>query len=363
MLQSFLLLAACSGDDSVVDTFVNDYDRGTYTMENAIFFNVDGFNRGTTDKVSTRAVGREDLTRLRQDGFAVFACRTGQHPYVSSTISWNFMWNQKVTYSTNGWSYAPIKYWPNEAGGEQRDEYITFFAYAPYSKGDESDKASLCIVDYSNATEIGDPWLVYQLGGSENDWQDHQVDLLYAFAKDQQRPDKTGAKVKLSFRHALAGAGDQVKVVCSDMLKSKLSQLAASLSENVTMTLEKVRLDYTLTRKGRLVLNNASEPNWQAVASEDPMVHRILEINSNHVMARASDSSCSTYEYSKSDLGVFYIPMNPVGHTQQVEVTLSYSLSNGYSGTVGGVIKLAANGGYSQNQDFVLTISGATPLQ
>lgn len=362
-LPAFLLLAACAGDDAAVAPI--SVNPGAEAKGSAICFTVDQSYSNNPEVASTRAAGREDLSRLRSDGFGVFACRTGKHPYVSSSINWNFMWNQQVTYAATGWTYSPVKYWPNDMTGEEGDEYITFFAYAPYSKRDRSDKASRCIVDFSNNTEIGDAWLTYQLGGEEDDWQNHQVDLLYAVAKDQKRPEKTGARIKFSFRHALAGAGDRVKVVCSDPFQNKLRQLATEAGADVTLTLDKVTLDYTLTRKGRLVLNNASEPNWQEIASDDPMVHRMLELtpaSGEKVIATASATACRVNDYEKSDLGVFYIPMNPAGHTQQVEVTVSYSLSTGYTGSVSGVIELAVDGAESSNQDYVLTLSSRTPL-
>lgn len=359
-LPAFLLLAACAGDGAADDSI--SLSRSDAAGGSAIFFSIDENSSATNGRSATRAAGREDLSQLKTDGFGVFACRTGKHPYVSSSISWNFMWNQQVTYAATGWTYSPVKYWPNDMTGEEGDEYITFFAYAPYSKRDRSDKASRCIVDFSNNTEIGDAWLTYQLGGEENAWQNDQVDLLYAVAKDQKRPEKTGARIKFSFRHALAGAGDRVKVVCSDLFQNKLRQLAASQDAEVTLTLTKVKLDYTLTRKGRLVLNNANEPNWQEIASDDPMVHRTLEFSPSHELAKATASGCSANDYMKSDLGVFYIPMNPAGHTQQVEVTVSYSLSTGYPGSVSGVIELAVDGAESSNQDYVLTLSSRTPL-
>ena len=363
-LPAFLLLAACAGDGAADDSI--SLGRSDAAGGSAIFFSIDENSSATNGRSATRAAGREDLSRLRADGFGVFACRTGKHPYVSSSISWNFMWNQQVTHDGSSWTYSPVKYWPNETTDGAGDEYVTFFAYAPYSRRAEgSDKASKCIVDFSNNSETGDAWLTYQLGGSENAWQNDQVDLLYAVAKDQKRPEKTGSKIKFSFRHALAGAGDRVKVVCSDALKSKLCQLAAAEGADVTLTLDKVTLDYTLTRKGRLVLNNASEPNWQEIASDDPMVHRTLELtpaSGEKVIATASATACTASDYKKSDLGVFYIPMNPAGRKQQVEVTVSYSLSTGYSGSVSGVIELAVDGAESSNQDYVLTLSSRTPL-
>ena len=363
-LPAFLLLAACAGDGAADDSI--SLGRGDAAGGSAIFFSIDENSSATNGRSATRAAGREDLSRLKADGFGVFACRTGKHPYVSSSIIWNFMWNQKVEYSGGSWTYSPVKYWPNEMTGEEGDEYITFFAYAPYSRRDNSDMASKCIVDFSNNSETGDAWLTYQLGGEEDDWQNDQVDLLYAVAKDRKRPEKTGSKIKFSFRHALAGAGDRVKVVCGELFQYRLRQLAAKAGTDVTLTLDKVTLDYKLARKGRLVLNNASEPNWQEIASDDPMVHRTLELtpaSGEKVIATASATACTASDYKKSDLGVFYIPMNPAGRKQQVEVTGSYSLSTGYSGSVSGVIDLSVDGADSHNQDYVLTLSSGTPLE
>jgi len=363
-LPAFLLLAACAGDGAADDSI--SLSRSDSAGGSAIFFSIDENSSATNGRSATRAAGREDLSQLKTDGFGVFACRTGKHPYVSSSISWNFMWNQKVEYSGGSWTYSPIKYWPNETTDGTGDEYVTFFAYAPYSRRAEgSDKASNCIVDFSNNSETGDAWLTYQLGGSENAWQNDQVDLLYAVAKDQKRPETTGARIKFSFRHALAGAGDRVKVVCGELFQYRLRQLAAAAGADVTLTLNKVTLDYTLTRKGRLVLNNASEPNWQEIASDGPMVHRTLELTPSpaYLLATATSASCTAHDYEKSDLGVFYIPMNPAGEKQQVEVTVYYSLSTGYSGSVSGVIELAVDSADSRNQDYVLTLSSGTPLE
>ena len=365
-LPAFLLLAACAGDGAADDSI--SLSRGDDAGGSAIFFSIDENSSATNGRSATRAAGREDLSQLKTDGFGVFACRTGKHPYVSSSISWNFMWNQQVTHDGGSWTYSPVKYWPNELTGEEGDEYVTFFAYAPYSRRAEgSDKASKCIVDFSNNSETGDAWLTYQLGGSESNWQNDQVDLLYAIAKDQKRPEKTGARIKFSFRHALAGAGDRLKVVCGEFFQNRLRQLAADKGTDVTLTLDKVTLDYTLTRKGRLVLNNASEPNWQEIASDDPMVHRTLELEPGLLMATASATACTASDYERSDLGVFYIPMNPAvnpaGQKQQVKVTVYYSLSTGYSGSVSGVIELSVDGAESSNQDYVLTLSSRTPLE
>lgn len=341
-----LSLTACSGDGSEA---VNVGEKPVSALGQEILFSAEADGRAST----RTAVGTIDQTRLQSDGFGVFACHS-KYSYISSSITANLMWNQQVGYDGTKWTYEPVKSWPE-------DEYVHFFAYAPYSAADGLDDASSCIVDFSNVNAKGDPWLVYQLGGTADDWQNHQVDLLYAFIKDCVRPEHIGDCIKFSFRHALAGAGDKVTVVCTDELRNRLSQFAANRGETVTLTLDRVALDYTLTRKGRLILNNAIEPNWQIIASEDPMVHRNLELSVAQVLATATSSSCTAVSYETTDLGVFYIPLSPDGQSQQVEVTVYYSLSTGYAGSVSAVIPLHAEVA-SQNQNFELKLSKELPL-
>ena len=92
-------------------------------------------------------------------GFGVLAYYTGTADCYN-TGSWvdkkpDFMFNQQVTYSTDHWTYTPVKFWPNEfnnryadvdasqGAGEETDATndaasqhggkVSFFAYAPYS--------------------------------------------------------------------------------------------------------------------------------------------------------------------------------------------------------------------------------------
>ncbi|MBE6270275.1 MAG: fimbrillin family protein [Prevotella ruminicola] len=69
-------------------------------------------------------------------GFGVFAYYTDNNEY-DQLATPNFMYNQHVTYSTDHWTYEPVKYWPNEYGtsaiSDDADK-VSFFAYAPYVK-------------------------------------------------------------------------------------------------------------------------------------------------------------------------------------------------------------------------------------
>ena len=298
------------------------------TPGSAIAFDTEGISVSDGDSTArTRTApgtmtldGTAGTESLKAKGFGVFACHTGVHPYVSISTTSNLMWNQLVTYdnTTATWTYSPLVYWPNS--DEDVPEYVTFFAYAPHS-----DNANGCIADMSNADDVGDPWIVYQLGGSEeadgaNGWKAQQVDLLYDFRKDQKRevPPASSGRVSFSFRHALASIGDRITVSCGQSIANKMVQHYSDTT--LRFVLDSLTLDYVLTRKGRLTLNASSEPNWEAVESGDPTVTRRLVLTPNQVMASAASASyCNTYEYqTEAGQGVFYIPIESVRDKQRV---------------------------------------------
>lgn len=343
------VLAACSDETGTTS-------RGEYPP---VRF---GVGRTTTRTASNTLTidgsGANELS-LKSEGFGVFACYTGIHPYVSTSITCNLMWNQQVTYDNTQsvWTYAPLAYWPT-TDNEDEVSYATFYAYAPYS--DATDPYG-CIVDFSYPGETGDPWLTYQLGGTmyadgANGWKTKQADLLYDMQKDQQRPVPPHAnKVNFSFKHALSCVGDRITVTCSDALQSKLKSLYTS--SQVTLTLNKLRLDYLLTRKGRLVLNSSIQPNWQPVESGDARVHRLLVLNPEHIIATATSASvCTLTDYAVNDQGIFYIPIEVGANAQTVTATADYTFSTGETGQISTTINLStiSNAGNGRNLNLVL---------
>lgn len=367
LMALLVLLAACSSGDGTTGALPD----GTGS---AVVFTV---SDSTTPSATRTAPGTETVeggtgcASLRDDGFGVFACRTGLHPYVSSVITSDFMWNQRVGYNHGAgvWDYSPVVYWPAPVDGLQ--PYVTFFAYAPYSAADGSDdNASRCIVDFSLPTEVGDPWLLYQLGGTReaggaDGWQARQVDLLYDLQKDCQRGDAgTPVRVAFSFKHAMACAGDMLTVTCSDALQQALC--AASTQAGgipVTLTVDRLTVDYTLLRKGRLVLNGDSSPNWQAVASEDPTVSRTLSVSPARVVASAVASSCSATDYVLRDQGIFYIPVTSPGNPQWADITVGYTTSLGYRGELSTRVQLTPLATAGGSHDFRIVLPGSLAIQ
>ena len=320
------------------------------------------------------AEGTQDLVSLQTDGFGVFACHHGIHPYVSSDVKPDFMYNQLVTWETSWrtWDYEPVKYWPAGDGTEENGEYVTFYAYAPYTSTLQG-----CVTDFSRPTEAGDPWLVYQLGGTREDWQTSQVDLLWAFTKDRQKGKDPSVRVPFYFRHALATAGDKVTLASTDILASRLRSFVSGEVEEAKLVVGCLTLTYTLLKKGRLVLSGESEPNWQFVASDDPTVERVfcpVDAGSHPggLTVAGANASGSWVEdvTSVENLGIFYIPLQVTAHRQTVEVTAEYNVvttatdgtvATPFSGSVSRLITLDAVAGCSQ--DIRLILSDTLPLE
>lgn len=149
----------------------------------------------------------ENVEALQLAGFGVFAFYTGASDWSTagaSTIP-NFMYNQRVTWASEQWTYSPVKYWPNNnnpadgsgATGSESKNYLSFFAYAPYD-----DNISY-ITGFSANNATGAPTVDYTWG-AEND-------LLYAVQTDRYKYDsndandngRVGDVVSFMFRHAL----------------------------------------------------------------------------------------------------------------------------------------------------------------
>lgn len=184
------MLASCSQSDDLSapvtqqNTEDNAVQFGTYVGNSA----QSRTTGGSTGNIIT------DET-LQGKGFGVFAYYTGTNTYDEkqyynggaiadgNKLAPNFMWNQSVTYSS-GWTYTPIKYWPNEIqngavdkqdptaqGGSSNGGKVSFFAYAPYVASTSADDGITAI---SANSAKGDPTISYKVGAIAN-----FVDLLW----------------------------------------------------------------------------------------------------------------------------------------------------------------------------------------
>jgi len=175
--------------------------------------------------------------RLKRLSFGVFAQQTGNTAwtdYAQTTTPFNFMWNQKVYYDTDHWTYTPVKYWPNDnrpaddqspaAQGSQLHSYLSFFAYAPYVSvadpgtgfnvkdydGDDADTKpdhDGIVQVVGNATNTNASFLYYRTSNEKPFDPDESVDLLWARETDRYKMDGGGyvnGHVDFLFKHALS---------------------------------------------------------------------------------------------------------------------------------------------------------------
>lgn len=173
-------------------------------------------------------------------GFGVFAYYTDEERY-SAAATPNFMNNQQVTYNGSAWTYAPVKYWPNEA-----TDYVSFFAYAPYRAG------------FSVPTS-GDPIISFAVG---TDVTNH-IDLVAAENThiDCQK-QAVNDVVKFTFKHALSRVGFKVEAVMDEVNDQKNGDKDDDNQDNpitdrTTISVQEVELIGNFYTTGKLNLNGA----------------------------------------------------------------------------------------------------------
>jgi len=352
LMTAATLVAACSND-------ADEVESGYVPSDNAI-----AFDASTDDELTTRASGEiNDNTTLQATSIGVFGSYTGALKYENTTVSPDFMYNEKVTYESGKWTYRPVKYWPNDSR-----EYVSFFAYAPYVENPQSNTEG--IIDMSKLYDLGDPWVNYRIAADPWSTTSPQVDLLYGQQElteggnttykpwlDQQKPtDPVNGKMKFTFRHALACIGDKITIKCTDAL-------ADLIADYGTITISQVKIDYKdLTTKGRLVLKSEGEANWKEIISGEITTTRTY---TKDVTIAFSSSSTSEQTISEGD-GLFYIPLRVAGMERaSAEVTITYTVNNGvstYSGTSSTSFELDMNQ-EGKKQGIALQLTETLDLQ
>jgi hypothetical protein len=174
-----------------------------------------------TGRVQTKAGVTDDinLDALKEHGFGVFATFTGTDKYEASDN--NFMYNQKVAYATSAWEYSPIRYWPNPTGGQEaKDQYVSFFAYAPYCEPGASETKG--ITGFEIGSLEGEPTASHNLVKYTFSPTEANVDLMwgyrtrkgmgttsdpYVFTVNNDLT-RQATKIPFIFRHLLAKLGD-----------------------------------------------------------------------------------------------------------------------------------------------------------
>ena len=239
------MLAACSENDLTAEKQVVQQNA----EEGAVQFSA-YMSRGTTRAGWAGTLTTSDGTNnLKTEGFGVFGYYTNDELY-SQNAKPEFFYNQKVSY-TSGWTYSPIKYWPNEFGAtaeSQAEDRLTFFAYAPYvpvnintgiaqqtkdGLGNPIDELETGILSLTRNTALGDPYVKYYASFDP----EKCVDLCFGVAKerftssvdgdyndvdagtpyiDVKKP-KLSDRIYFDFKHALAQLNVQIDADVDEM--------------------------------------------------------------------------------------------------------------------------------------------------
>ena len=176
-----------------------------------------------TGRVQTKAGVTDDinLDALKEHGFGVFATFTGTDKYEASDN--NFMYNQKVAYGTSAWEYSPIRYWPNPTGGQEaKDQYVSFFAYAPYCEPGASETTGIKGFDIDATSKHNLVYYAFAPNAAN-------VDLLWGYKTGADFTDgnidndinidltRSANTIKFTFRHLLSKlAGSQEGITDPD---------------------------------------------------------------------------------------------------------------------------------------------------
>ena len=267
--SALLVLMACSStDESVKDDLKN---------AEPLPVNFDAYvNKGVTRAGFTGDLGSGSSYNLTTAGvgFGIFAYYTDNLEYSSTTIP-NFMYNQKVTWSSSKWNYSPIKYWPNEYGNTASSDDIdkvSFFAYAPYvdvtaATGQVTGDKTYGITQLSRNTATGDPIVKYITRASGSAPTDYGVDLLWAVNNSNGLPylnqtrtagTTSDDKIQFTFNHALAKIGAMIQADGDDFV-----DYDGSAANKTKIYVRSVTITGFAT-KGALNLNNieANKPLW-----------------------------------------------------------------------------------------------------
>ena len=224
------LLWSCGAADTGVDTPEGEavpVRFSTYIAQSAT-------TRAATQPLSNIT----DIASLRAAGFGVFGYYDDNKTYDSSADTPNFMYDQQVVWSTGdkAWTYSPLKYWPNETGtGESdgRTDHLSFFAYAPYLKGDSR-------LSFSANDAKGDPTVTYT---TPNDLG-QCLDVLYATKPDGTSPytdltkQNVGDSVTFSFHHTMSRLNFNVRAAFDEIAEGSHAK-----ADSTRITVESITLE------------------------------------------------------------------------------------------------------------------------
>ena len=232
-----MLFAGCTSSDEITTLeSIKQAENAATPISFGTYMGKTG-TRSTFGKTGAITTSVLQTGSAATDGFGVFAYYTNTTSWTDNQTSFNanFMYNQQVTAgSTTNWTYAPLKYWPNDISTSNVDNQsatgsvagggkISFFAYAPYvaAAGTGSDDG---IIGMTSNTAQEAPKITYKLPSDPS--ESNIVDLLWGMRGAAYHQAPTGAaagaatgyntdltketvteKVNFLFKHALARFG------------------------------------------------------------------------------------------------------------------------------------------------------------
>jgi hypothetical protein len=279
------MLAACSENDLTVEKQINQTAEAN---EGTVDFDVyvsRGLTRGGNTGVLTYDNSTSPNIPLKKDetiGFGVFGYYTDGEPYSGITKP-NFFYNQKVYWYNTRWFYSPVRYWPNEFGGDaisDQVDYVTLFAYAPWtdvnlSTGVATTDPTNNITGMTRNNITGDPFIKYNATMDPS----NAVDLCYGVAANQFTSSSSSysrntiakgqpylnvvkpgtdanSKIKFDFKHALA----QLNVTIDANVDDKTNtSTPTEVQTNFTRIWVRSVTFTGITQKGALNLNSTAE--------------------------------------------------------------------------------------------------------
>lgn len=232
------------------------------------------------NRSTTRGGWAGELTtatlQVADAGFGILAYYTDNQPYTPTALP-NFMYNQKVTYNNSAWTYAPLKYWPNEFGQAAQStgiDRLSFFAYAPYTEVDPvtgiAADDDYGVVGLTRGAENGNPKARYFVSFDPA----QRVDLCWSTPRRDMVKQNIAETVDFNFKHALASIN-----VTVDADVDVLSHNASAIDGNTRVWVRSVTFE-GLATKGDLNLNNDEDvPEWYNIYSNDLLVGEPITIH------------------------------------------------------------------------------------
>lgn len=281
-------MASCSsetdfeGKTSQEDQVSTPVNFGSYLAQSKMT------RAGDTDNTKSESSSFMTTDLLKTKGFGVVAYYTVATKYAAGQNSTepNFMYNTQV--HGENWTYSPVVYWPNSGQNQgstsigDAQQYVSFFAYAPYkavnttsgdnNNGKATDNATTGVTALSKNDATGDPTVSYALGatgadadllwgtsgtnGSTTSGTEAQAGTTFNGAKGAVNANlskmKVGGKVQFNFKHALAKFGGTGATGTSDKTSGLMvvadidngtATTGGSLDGNTKITVKSIKIE------------------------------------------------------------------------------------------------------------------------